>query len=244
MEHSTASAESSAESHSGSPCPADASPGAAVAEPRVRALGRSDYLATWQAMRAFTAARDAAAADEFWLTEHPPVYTLGQGGRIAHVRAPGDIPVVRCDRGGQVTYHGPGQLVLYVLVDLRRRALGVRPMVRLLERCVIDWLFSRGVRAHGRDDAPGVYVGEAKVAALGLKVSRGATYHGLALNVDVDLAPFDRIDPCGYPGQSVTRTRDLGVVAGVDEAGSELATGLARLLRAHPPSVGSPPPTA
>ncbi|MFN7753322.1 MAG: lipoyl(octanoyl) transferase LipB [Pseudomonadota bacterium] len=210
----------------------------------LRERGRTEYLAAWQAMRAWTAVRDPAAADELWLTEHPPVYTLGQGGREVHVRAPGDIPVVRCDRGGQVTYHGPGQAVLYVLVDLRRRALGVRPMVRLLERCVIDWLAQQGVEARGREDAPGVYVGEAKVAALGLKVSRGCTYHGLALNVDLDLEPFGRIDPCGYPGQPVTRTRDLGIHADTGTAGRGLAATLSRLLRAHPPTDVLPPPQA
>lgn len=236
MEHSEHPAQASA---AGRPLPASLAVGPRAGGDdalRVRELGRTDYHATWQAMRAWTAARGPATVDECWLTEHAPVYTLGQGGRDEHVRVPGDIPVVRCDRGGQVTYHGPGQAVLYVLIDLRRRSLGVRPMVRLLERCVIDWLAQQGVVAHGREDAPGVYVGAAKVAALGLKVSRGATYHGLALNVDTDLEPFGRIDPCGYPGQPVTRTRDLGIAADTVGAGRGLAGTLASLLRAHPPS--------
>ena len=243
MEHSERLFSSSATGRAASAGPVgrgESDPGEIV----LRERGRTEYRATWQAMRAWTAARDPAAVDELWLTEHPPVYTLGQGGREEHVRAPGDIPVVRCDRGGQVTYHGPGQVVLYALVDLRRRALGVRPMVRLLEGCVIDWLALQGVDAHGREDAPGVYVGGAKVAALGLKVSRGCTYHGLALNVDVDLEPFGRIDPCGYPGQPVTRTRDLGISADIGTAGRGLASALSRLLRAHPPTGGLPPPQA
>ena len=205
-------------------------------------LGTVPYREAWDLQRRLVEERRAGLRpDTLVLLEHPPVYTLGQAGRAEHVHASGTIPVVRCDRGGQVTYHGPGQVVLYVLVDLRRRALGVRPMVRLLERCVIDWLGTQGVVAHGRADAPGVYVGESKVAALGLKVSRGATYHGLALNVDVDLEPYSRIDPCGYPGQPVTRTRDLGIDACPDAVGAALASHLCRLLREPFAHDGQPP---
>ena len=164
-------------------------------------------------MRAFTEGREPDTADELWLCEHPAVYTLGQAGRHEHLHEAGDTPLVETDRGGQITWHGPGQLVLYVLLDLRRRGLGVRELVVALENAVIDLLAAEGVRAAGRRDAPGVYVEGAKIAALGLRVRRGRTYHGLALNVDCDLAAFDRIDPCGYRGLAVTRTADLGIGA-------------------------------
>ncbi|MCX7199771.1 MAG: lipoyl(octanoyl) transferase LipB [Proteobacteria bacterium] len=209
----------------------DGVPGAdaAAGEPLVRRLGTTVYREAWAAMQAFTDHRDAATRDELWLTEHPPVYTLGLAGRPDHLHpaaAEGAIEIVRTDRGGQVTYHGPGQAVMYVLLDLRRRRLGVRPLVRMLEQAVIDCLGGWEIEAHGRVDAPGVYVGAAKIAALGLKVRRGASYHGLALNVDMDLSPFDAIDPCGYPGLAVTQARALGI----DDSTGEMADRLAALF--------------
>jgi len=193
----------------------------------IRALGRTDYAATWRAMQAFTAARASGTPDEIWLTEHAPIYTLGLAGRREHLLRDNGIPVVKVDRGGQITYHGPGQLVLNVLFDLRRARLGVRDMVRRLEGAVVHWLESVGISAYGKAAAPGVYVmradGEAKIAALGLKVRNGCTYHGLALNVAMDLAPFGDIDPCGYRGLAVTQLADLGVARTVDAAGRALA---------------------
>jgi lipoyl(octanoyl) transferase len=177
---------------------------AATAVP-VRHLHRAEYAQTLQAMRAFTAQRTDATSDEIWLVEHPPVYTLGQGADAATVQ--NGIPVVRSDRGGEITYHGPGQVVLYALIDLARRGIKVKRFVGLLEQAVIDLLGGRGERKPG---APGVYVDGAKIAALGIRVSRGRAYHGLALNVDMDLSPFAAIDPCGYPGLAVTQMRDLG----------------------------------
>jgi len=178
-------------------------------EPRIVRLGTRAYEPVWQAMRAFTESRDGDTPDEFWLVEHPPVFTLGRNGDRSHILDPGDIPVVPVDRGGQVTYHGPGQLVIYPLVDLRRRGLGVREMVSRLETAVIRLLAEFDIEARARPDAPGVYVGEAKIAALGLRVRRGCTYHGLSLNVTMDLSPFGRINPCGYRGMPVCRLADL-----------------------------------
>jgi lipoyl(octanoyl) transferase len=199
-----------------------------------RRLGRTDCAKTWRAMQGFTAARTISTVDEIWLTEHEPVYTLGLAGRREHVLRDNGIPVLKLDRGGQVTYHGPGQLVAYVLLDLARRRLGVRDMVRRIETAVIEWLDSLGVCAYGKPSAPGVYVGsargEAKIAALGLRVRNGRTYHGLAVNVAMDLAPFSDIDPCGYPGLVVTQLADCGVVRTVDEAGTDLAPLLAARL--------------
>jgi len=184
----------------------------------VRRLERVDYLPTLDAMRRFTRSRDGATADELWLLEHPPVYTLGQGA--APVRVANGIPVIAADRGGEITYHGPGQVVLYTLVDLGRRGIKVREFVCLLEQVVIDLI---GGRAARRPGAPGVYVDGAKVAALGIRVMRGRAYHGLALNVDMDLTPFSAIDPCGYPGLAVTQTRDLGMPGTPAEVGERLA---------------------
>jgi lipoyl(octanoyl) transferase len=193
----------------------------------VRALGVTDYAATWHAMQALTDVRTRDTRDELWLTEHAPIYTFGLAGRPEHLLRDNGIPVVKVDRGGQVTYHGPGQLVVYVLFDLRRARMGVRDMVRRLEGAVVHWLESLGISAYGKVSAPGVYVvrhgGEAKIAALGLKVRNGCTYHGLAVNVAMDLAPFADIDPCGFPGLAVTQLADLGVACTVDEAGRELA---------------------
>ena len=197
---------------------------------RLRRLGRRDCAGTVDEMRAYTESRTGESPDEIWLVEHPPVYTLGQAGRRAHVRAPGRIPVVATDRGGQVTYHGPGQAVVYVLIDLRRRGLGVRGLVHDLEQAVIDAAGRAGVAAGRRAGAPGVYVGEAKLAALGLRVQRGCAYHGVAVNVDLDLAPFRGIDPCGYQGLEVTRLRDLGVAWTVEETGERVARALMERL--------------
>ena len=204
----------------------------------VRPLGRSDYQSCWEAMRAFTDARDAHTRDEIWLTEHAPIYTLGLAGRREHLLRENGIPVLKVDRGGQVTYHGPGQLVTYTLLDLQRAKLGVHEMVRRLESAVVLWLGTLGIPARGKPSAPGVYAvtgkGEAKIAALGLRVRRGCSYHGLALNVAMDLAPFADIDPCGYPGLAVTQLADFGVAKSVDEAGAELAPFLVRSLAATP----------
>lgn len=193
---------------------------------RVRQLGRRDYEPVWRAMQAFTDARDDATADELWLVEHEPVFTLGQAGRDEHVLAPGDIPVVHVDRGGQVTYHGPGQVVIYPLLDLRRLDIGVRELVRRIEQVIIDVLAGCGVSAGRREGAPGVYVDGAKIAALGLRVRRGCCFHGLAFNVDLDLEPYSRINPCGFQGLPVTRLCDLAPAACADIAG-RLVDGLA-----------------
>jgi lipoyl(octanoyl) transferase len=201
---------------------------------RFRVLGRTDYDATWRAMQDFTAARGASSPDEIWLTEHPPVYTLGLAGRSEHLLRDNGIPAIKVDRGGQVTYHGPGQLIAYTLFDLGRSRLGIRDMVRRIEAAVIEWLAFVGVVAYGKVAAPGVYVatadGEAKIAALGLRVRNGCTYHGLAVNIAMDLTPFADIDPCGYPGLAVTQLADFGVTRTVEAAGSELAPILAHRL--------------
>jgi len=200
-------------------------------EVRVRRLGLTGYEATWRAMQEFSALRGAAAPDELWLTEHPRVYTLGVAARSEHLpRVDGGIPVVRSDRGGQVTYHAPGQLIAYLLLDLKRRTLTVRPLVRIMEQAVIDLLALYSVAGERRDQAPGVYVAGAKIAALGLRVRNGCCYHGIAFNVDMDLAPFDAIDPCGFPGLKVTQTRDLGFNHTVEGAGLRLAELLAERL--------------
>lgn len=174
----------------------------------VRELGLLDYLPTWQAMQRFTNGRDAQTPDEFWLLEHAPVFTQGQAGKAEHVLLPGDIPVVQVDRGGQVTYHGPGQLVAYLLLDVRRLGIGVRELVSRIERSLIELLAGYDVEAYARPDAPGVYVGDMKIASLGLRIRNGCSFHGLALNVDMDLAPFQRINPCGYAGMVMTQLKD------------------------------------
>jgi len=180
-----------------------------VSEPLVRFLGRVEYEPTWRAMQAFTASRDSATPDEIWLLEHPPVFTLGMNGKPEHLLAPGDIPVVNIDRGGQVTYHGPGQLVVYPLLDLSRSKLGVRGLVVALENAVIATVAKWGINAAGNRDAPGVYVAGKKLASIGLRIKRGCSYHGLALNVAMDLEPFRRINPCGYSGLEVTQVSSL-----------------------------------
>lgn len=190
---------------------------------RVRWLGRVDYAPVWREMQAFTDARDARTPDELWLLEHSPVFTQGLNGRAEHLLAPGDIPVVGIDRGGQVTYHGPGQLVAYALVDLRRRRIGVRELVVGLEDAVIALAARHGIEASGRREAPGVYAGSRKLASLGLRIRRGCSYHGLALNVDMDLEPFRRINPCGVAGLEMTQLADFGVEAGVQDVAAALA---------------------
>ena len=210
-------------------------PGSTTARPlqsRVRRLGLVEYLPTWRAMQSFTASRHAGTLDEIWMLEHPPVYTLGVAGRHAHLpRGRNTIPVIQVDRGGQITYHGPGQVVVYLLLDLKRLQLGVRSLVRRIEQAVIDLLGEYAIVARGRVEAPGVYVGEAKIAALGLRVRNGCCYHGLSLNVDMDLAPFHAIDPCGYPGLAVTQLRDLGVSASMSAVGERLVKHVSQVLR-------------
>ncbi len=188
----------------------------------VHFLGRRDYRDVWEKMQDFTDRRSQQTPDNLWVVEHPPVFTLGQAGKTEHLLAPGDIPIIKVDRGGQVTYHGPGQLVIYVLIDLKRHQLGVRQLVSALEHAIIGLLASHGIEATRRDDAPGVYVDGAKIASLGLKIRKGCSYHGLALNVDMDLEPFSRINPCGYEGLAVTQLRDLGVYTPMWEIAGEL----------------------
>jgi lipoyl(octanoyl) transferase len=189
-------------------------------------LGLSDYEPVWRQMQAHTENRRSPGDDAIWLLEHRPVFTLGMNGKPEHLLAPGEIPVLEVDRGGQVTYHGPGQLVAYLLLDLRARNLGIRGLVELLEQSVIDWLGTQGITARARRDAPGVYVDGAKIAALGLRVRRGCSYHGLSFNVDMDLEPFSRINPCGYAGMEVTQLRDLGVSADVEAVAQDWLPGL------------------
>jgi lipoyl(octanoyl) transferase len=203
----------------------------------IRALGLTEYEPCWRAMQAFTDTRNPDTRDELWLTEHPPVYTLGLAGRPQHLLRETAIPLVKVDRGGQITFHGPGQLVVYVLMDLRRRRLGIRDAVRRIEASVVEWLAGFGIAAHGKPSAPGVYVErderdecEAKIAALGLRVRNGCTYHGLAVNIAMDLAPFRDIDPCGFPGLAVVQLADFGVARTVEEAGRELGPILAAQL--------------
>ena len=182
----------------------------------IRNLGRTDYVPVWRAMQGFTDQRTAGTADEIWFTEHEPVFTLGLNASREHLLAPGDIPVVQIDRGGQVTYHGPGQLMVYPLLDLRRADIGVRPLVTALEQSVVDFAAESGIAAASRCDAPGVYVDGVKIASVGLRIRRGASFHGMAVNVDVDLEPFRRINPCGFAGLEVTNLAKLGAASGVD----------------------------
>lgn len=188
-----------------------------------RWLGRVDYAPTWRAMQSFTDERDATTPDEVWFLEHAPVFTQGLNGKREHLLAPGDIPVVGIDRGGQVTYHGPGQLVVYPMIDLRRRGIGVRELVVALETAVIALAAAHGISASGRRDAPGVYVEGRKLASLGLRIRRGCSYHGLALNVDMDLEPFGRINPCGMAGLEMTQLAALGVGGDAHEIALDLA---------------------
>jgi lipoyl(octanoyl) transferase len=196
----------------------------------IRHPGLVDYTQAWRDMQAFTDRRDANTPDELWFLEHPPVFTQGRNGKDEHLHDPGNIPVIQVDRGGQVTYHGPGQLVVYTLLDIRRRQLGVQSLVRQLEQAVIDMLTDHGVTGERRDKAPGVYVEGSKVAALGLRVRRGCSFHGLALNVDMDLSPFTLIDPCGFQGLKVTQLRDLGLDLTVQQAADEFQEHFERLM--------------
>lgn len=198
---------------------------------QVKRLGRVPYEPTWQAMLDFTVNRTAETPDEIWLVEHAPVFTLGQAGKPEHLLNDVGIPVVKIDRGGQITYHGPGQVVIYLLLDLPRLKIKVRELVTAIEQAVIDFLADYGVTAERRSGAPGVYVGEAKVAALGLKIKNGCSYHGLSLNVDMDLAPFDAINPCGYAGLKVVQTKDLGVPLDPAAAGERLCEFLQQQLQ-------------
>lgn len=196
----------------------------------IRDLGLVDYTSTWQRMQQFTDQRDDNTIDEIWLLEHPPVFTQGQAGKAEHLLFPGDIPVVQVDRGGQVTYHGPGQLVAYVLLNIKRRNLGVRQLVNLIEQSIIATLAQNDVEAYAKADAPGVYVDEKKVASLGLRVRKGCTFHGLALNVDMDLSPFSRINPCGYAGMQMVQSKDLGGPVSIQQAKQQLSAQLINLL--------------
>ena len=200
----------------------------------LRWLGRVAYEPTWHAMRAYCEQRDATEPDQLWFLEHPPVFTLGMNAREEHLLAPGDIPVVQVDRGGQVTYHGPGQLVVYPLVDLARLGLGVRALVEGIERAVVETLAEWGITASGRRDAPGVYVAGSKIASIGLRIRRSCSYHGLALNVAMDLEPFSRINPCGYAGLTMTQVRDLGGPAGTRDVARALAPRLLAALALDP----------
>ncbi len=183
----------------------------------VRSLGLQEYEPLWRAMQQFTDTRTADTPDEIWFTEHPPVFTLGLNASRDHLLAPGDIPVIQIDRGGQVTYHGPGQLMIYPLIDLKRGRLGVRSLVTALEQTVVDLSADFGIEACSRSDAPGVYVQDRKIASVGLRVRRGASYHGMALNIDVDLEPFSRINPCGFSGLEVTDLKSIGITEGRDD---------------------------
>ena len=200
----------------------------------IRQLGRVDYAPTFAAMQEFTATRDADTPDELWLCEHPPVFTQGLSGKPEHLLRDIGIPVVQIDRGGQITYHGPGQAVVYLLLDLRRREITVRGLVNRIEQAVIDLLAGYGVTAARRDGAPGVYVGNAKIAALGLRIKHGCSYHGVSLNVDMDLAPYDAINPCGYEGMAVTQLRDLADEWDTVKVGDALAEQLAAQLEKAP----------
>ncbi|GAB4061529.1 lipoyl(octanoyl) transferase LipB [Uliginosibacterium sediminicola] len=204
---------------------------------QIRELGLVEYAPSFEAMKAFTATRDAKTPDQLWLLQHPPVYTLGLAGKVEHLLQASEVPVVKIDRGGQITYHGPGQAVVYLLLDLHRRQLMVRQLVNLMEQALIDVLADWGIAAERREGAPGVYVGEAKIAALGLKITRGCSYHGLSLNVEMDLAPFTRINPCGYEGLRTTQLSELGVHTSVAEAHRRLAERLAALLEERYPVI-------
>lgn len=196
----------------------------------VKRLGRVEYEPTWRAMQEFTAARTADTADEIWLLQHPPVFTLGMAGKTEHLLVDIGIPVVPIDRGGQITYHGPGQVVIYLMLDLKRLGYGIRELVRRMEQAVIDMLAELGIRAERLDGAPGVYVAGAKIAALGLRVKNGCTFHGLCLNVDMDLSPFQAINPCGYAGMAVTQVCELTAKPSSQAVEEALLAGLLRQI--------------
>jgi lipoyl(octanoyl) transferase len=188
----------------------------------IRSLGIKEYQPLWREMQDFTSSRDSDTADEIWFTEHPPVFTLGLNARLEHLLAPGDIPVIQIDRGGQVTYHGPGQLMIYVLIDLKRARLGIRDLVTALERSVVDLAAGHGIEASSRPDAPGVYVAGKKIASVGLRIRRWCSYHGMALNVGMDLEPYTRIDTCGYADLEVTDLNRLGVKSELSSVATDL----------------------
>jgi len=196
----------------------------------IRQLGNMDYTAVWQAMKKFTDDRDEETLDELWLVEHPAVFTQGQAGKEEHLLMPGDIPVVKVDRGGQVTYHGPGQQVIYFMINLRRNRMGVRDLVTMIENGLIAMLSDYGITAYAKKDAPGVYVDEKKIASLGLRVRKGCSFHGLALNVNMDLEPFLRINPCGYQGLEMTQTANLSELDSVELSGKALVSHFIKLL--------------
>ncbi len=199
----------------------------------VRDLGLRSYKPVFQAMQTFSSARLTSTPDELWLLQHTPVFTQGLNGKPEHLLNPGSIPVIPVDRGGQITYHGPGQLVVYCLLDIKRAGLGVRQLVTLLEQSVVALLATYGIRACARPEAPGVYVNKRKIAALGLRIRRQRCYHGLSLNVDMDLEPFERINPCGYPDLKVTQLKELGVIATLEEVSAQLLEQLASRLHTH-----------
>ena len=199
----------------------------------IRQLANQEYTAIWQAMKDFTDARDDSVIDELWLVEHFPVFTQGQAGKAEHLLMPGDIPVVKSDRGGQITYHGPGQQVIYFLINLRRRKMGIRQLVSLIENGIIASLADYGIDAQAKPEAPGVYVDGKKIASLGLRVRKGCSFHGLALNVNMNLAPFLRINPCGYAGLEMAQTADVNGPKSVEEAGQGLVKELSQLLGAN-----------
>ena len=203
------------------------------AQLRVRRLGLADYQTVFDAMQAFTAARQPDTPDELWVVQHPPVFTQGLAGKPEHILLPTPIPVIQTDRGGQVTYHGPGQLVVYLLLRLDRYALSIRELVRTIEQAVIDLLAGYGLQAYGKIDAPGVYVEEAKVASIGLRVKHGCTYHSVSLNIDMDMAPFNWINPCGYANQRMTQLRELGVCDGFDTISERFLAHLQHLIAAQ-----------
>ncbi|KPZ60132.1 Octanoyltransferase [Pseudoalteromonas sp. P1-13-1a] len=198
----------------------------------VRQLGRQRYMPIWQKMQAYTDIRDDSSPDEIWLVEHESVFTQGQAGKDEHLLAPGDIEVIKVDRGGQVTYHGPGQQMMYVLFNLRRLKIGVRELVTWLEECIIDTLSEYNIKAYAKADAPGVYVNDSKIASLGLRVRRGCSFHGLALNVNMDLSPFLRINPCGYAGMNMVQTKELNGPQNLAQAGEGLVKHMIKKLNA------------
>ncbi len=198
----------------------------------VRQLGRQRYMPIWQKMQDFTDTRDENTPDEIWLVEHESVFTQGQAGKDEHLLAPGDIEVIKVDRGGQVTYHGPGQQMMYVLFNLRRLKIGVRELVTWLEECIIESLAEYGIKAYAKADAPGVYVNDSKIASLGLRVRRGCSFHGLALNVNMDLSPFLRINPCGYAGMNMVQTKELDGPKNLESAGEGLVKHMINKLNA------------
>ena len=196
----------------------------------IRHLGKQDYESVWHAMQHYTDTRNRESPDELWIVEHPPVFTQGQAGKSEHILNAGDIPVIQVDRGGQVTYHGPGQLVVYPLIDIKRSKIGVRQLVTHIEQSIINMLAKYDIQAYAKADAPGVYVNERKIASLGLRIRRGCSFHGLALNVDMDLAPFRRINPCGYAGLEMVQSKALGGPQTVTEAGEQLTITFSQLL--------------